>query len=933
MNRFRFNFGVLNNNALEGAIKITEDTIYNEEIGYGIEKVSKAVVREKGEERLRDFLIMNDNKFKVKLPNGKYNVRILAGDYEDDGDITVKVNIQDKGVGGIWVTDRSVCSNVYQVQVEEEKLEIGFSCRYISAHPRYASISAIDIAPVFTNTVEKLRSSIHIENQVAKVELTWDRVEGAYDYRINKVDKSRSITVDSWIVKEEYFVDNQVELCGEYAYTIWARDAYGFEVKGDCLEVCVVDGKEVTTLQCELRVVHTEDEKVKLEWDVVTEAIDYIIYRKTELTKYKEIGRTKALSFEDTSVYTCIPFSYALAVRTTSGISNKVSVITKATAPVLKRRMERLDRGLVAIKTKEGVFLSWRLSAAEYENNLGFNIYKNEVKINEMLLVGATNYLDQEGKLEDKYTVKAVHNMQEEAGYSCEVLANNYLPIPIDKPQPYTTPDGKVHEYVANDIAVGDLDGDGEYEIVLKWEAGPRDNAHAGYTGVVYLDAYKLNGTKLWRIDLGVNIRAGAHYTQMIVYDLDGDGKAELVCKTADGTKDGLGTTLGNAKADYRNEKGYIIEGPEYLSVFKGEDGSFMDTVPYDPPRGDVAEWGDSWGNRVDRFLAAVAYLDGVNPSVIMCRGYYDHGRPTVLVAYDLKEGKLQKRWKFLANKDQNIEYTNQGNHNIAVGDIDGDGKDEIIYGACAIDHDGTGIYSTRLGHGDAMHMGKFTPKTKGLDFYQIHEHSDCPYGLEVRNPATGDVLWGKFIGKDTGRGLTAHIDPRYEGNQVWSHFGGGLYTYEGEKITSTMPQAVNFAIWWDGDLQRELLDHKWLGSEIGTGIGQIYKWDWVKEELVTLLDTKDAYSNNYTKGNPCIQADLFGDWREEVIWRNQDSTQLRVYTTTDLTEHRIYTLMHDHIYRLGVAWQNIAYNQPPHTGFYIGEDMKEIPIPNSIYK
>jgi hypothetical protein len=228
--------------------------------------------------------------------------------------------------------------------------------------------------------------------------------------------------------------------------------------------------------------------------------------------------------------------------------------------------------------------------------------------------------------------------------------------------------------------------------------------------------------------------------------------------------------------------------------------------------------------------------------------------------------------------------------------------------------------------------MGKFDPTTEGLDYYQIHEHGNCPYGLEVRNPATGEVLWGKFVGKDTARGLTANIDPRYEGNEVWSYFGGGLYTYRGEKITEKMPESANFAIWWDGDLQRELLDHKWLGKEVGKGIGVIYKWDWEKEELVTILDTKDAYSNNGTKGNPCIQADLFGDWREEVIWRNEDSTELRVYTTTDLTEHKFYTLMHDHVYRLGIAWQNVAYNQPPHTGFYIGKNMKKPPIPRSRY-
>lgn len=358
-----------------------------------------------------------------------------------------------------------------------------------------------------------------------------------------------------------------------------------------------------------------------------------------------------------------------------------------------------------------------------------------------------------------------------------------------------------------------------------------------------------------------------------------------------------------------------------------------MDTVDYDPPRGNVSDWGDSWGNRVDRFLACVAYLDGERPSVVMCRGYYDRGRPTCLTAYDVRDKKLVKRWKFMANHEQNIEYTNQGFHNLAVADVDGDGCDEIIYGACVIDHDGTGLYSTELGHGDAMHVGRFTNHSKGFDYFGIHEDADCPYGIEAHEAATGKITFSIYTGCDTARGLTAKIDPRYEGNQMWAYFAGGLYNYaDGNKISDKMPEQVNFVIWWDGDLLRELLDHDWYGYETNVGIPKIYKWNWKTEETEVILSTDGVLSNNGTKGNPCIQASILGDWREDVVFRSKDSTFLRLYTTTDYTKARIYTLMHDPVYRMGIAWQNTAYNQPPHTGFYIGPDMKEVPLKRQRY-
>jgi hypothetical protein len=577
------------------------------------------------------------------------------------------------------------------------------------------------------------------------------------------------------------------------------------------------------------------------------------------------------------------------------------------------RQMERLNRGLVAIKVEEGVYLSWRLLGSEPES-VAFHVYRDGKRVTPSPLTAGTNWLDPEGTAESEYDVRAVHDGREEPlPETVKVWDTNYLTVPLQKPQGGTTPDGVEYTYSANDASAGDVDGDGEYEIVLKWDpSNSHDNAHRGYTGNVYLDAYKLNGTLLWRIDLGRNIRAGAHYTQFMVYDFDGDGKAEVACKTADGTVDGTGRVIGDASADYRNTDGFILEGPEYLTLFEGLTGKALATVDYDPPRGNVADWGDSKGNRVDRFLACVAYLDGVRPSLVMCRGYYTR---TVLAAYNWRDGRLTKVWTFDSNTPGNEGYAGQGNHNLGVGDVDGDGKDEIVYGSCVIDHDGTGLYTTGLGHGDAMHLGKLIPGRPGLEVFQVHENPSHA-GIEMHDAGTGELLWGVPSSKDIGRGTCADLDPRYEGEECWAD--GRLYSSSGELISDIPPSSANFAIWWDGDLLRELLDKN-----------RIDKWDYLNRKTDNLLTAEGCSANNGTKATPCLQADLFGDWREEVVWRTEDSTALRIYTTVDPTEHRIYTLMHDPVYRLGIAWQNTAYNQPPHTGFYLGTGMEKPPKPN----
>ena len=495
-----------------------------------------------------------------------------------------------------------------------------------------------------------------------------------------------------------------------------------------------------------------------------------------------------------------------------------------------------------------------------------------------------------------------------------------YISIPLQTPEDCTP----------NDASVGDLDGDGEYEIVLHQSPRGHDNSQSGTTGEPIFEAYKLDGTFMWRINLGKNIREGAHYTQFMVYDLDGDGKAEFACKTADGTIDGKGQVIGDANADYRNSRGYILEGLEFLTIFDGLTGAALVTTDYIPPRHSETLnptpqqikdiWGDDYGNRVDRFLACIAYLDGERPSLVMCRGYYTRA---VLAAWNFRDGRLTHVWTFDSDDgtEGNRDYKGQGNHNLSVGDVDGDGKDEIVYGACAIDHDGKGLYTTGLGHGDAMHLSDIDPDRPGLEVWAIHERPSHPYGENLRDAATGKVIWGQQL-KDPGRGVSLDIDPRHRGYECWANSSDGLYNCKGEKISDAKPRSCNMGIWWDGDVVREILD--------GT---RIDKWDYINGTTKRLLSGEDydCVRNNGTKSNPCLHADILGDWREEVIWRTSDNKELRIFTTTILADRRFYTLIHDPVYRLSVAWQNVAYNQPTQPGFYFGEGMAAAPRPNII--
>ena len=642
------------------------------------------------------------------------------------------------------------------------------------------------------------------------------------------------------------------------------------------------------------------------------------------------------------------------------------------------------DRGLVAINlsgsdggetntsTKDsGVFLSWRSFSEDFDTNNNvtttYTIYKNGTQIETGYQL--TNYHDASGKQGDVYKVVGSNDSQLGLqSVKTKAWDNKYQEFQLQQPEPQTMPDGTVCTYSANDLSVGDLDGDGQYELIVKWyPSNAQDNSKAGYTGTTILDGYDIDiatgkATLMWRIDLGVNIRSGAHYTQFQVWDFDGDGNAEIAVKTADGsttyenvngqlTQTGfvgacdasaLPTNKISEQNDYRNSAGYVLDGPEYFTIFDGKDGKIIDTVEYTPQRGNVGDWGDTYGNRVDRFLSGVAYLDGKTPSAIFARGYYTR---TVITAYTLENGKIKENRVFDTNEqptDSNGNKTaSQGNHGLSINDVDGDGYDEIIYGSLTVDHNGLVLYSTGLGHGDAMHVSDWIPSNDGLEIMQVHEEKNAKYHVEIHDAETGEIILAYYTGKDTGRGVAADIDPTSYGGEFWSN-AAPLYS-EGEKpawshtkgavlgsdtvlgedlhVLSETTPSVNFSIFWDGDLLSEVQDHTFNSTAYQpTGI-TVSDWDYENQKEVVLLSSTEAWSNNGTKGNMGLVADVLGDWREEIITRSAgDNGKVRIYSTTIETDYVVPTLTEDRAYREGVSWQNVGYNQPANTSYLLSE-------------
>ncbi|GCD18713.1 rhamnogalacturonan lyase [Cellulomonas algicola] len=719
--------------------------------------------------------------------------------------------------------------------------------------------------------------------------------------------------------------------------------------------------------------------------------------------------------------------------------------------------LERLDRGLVAATTGQGVFLSWRLLAPEVtgatatgQTGPDFAVYRDGTKI--ATVSDSTNYLDAAGTAGSRYRVAAVVDGVEVDGADASPWAQASVDLPLKKPADGVTPVGEAYTYSANDMSVADVDGDGAYEYVVKWDpSNSKDVSQVGYTGNVYVDAYELDGTQLWRIDLGVNIRAGAHYTQFPVYDFDGDGKAELMMKTApgstittyraDGTvksekyvsipkddrkagvtdttdyrlsKQGyyehvvamfrgwadrpevtsgqwpatleeafgiapqytypLSDTDARALTDYfmdvyapsrsarnvlRNFEGFVVDGPEYLTVFAGDTGKELQTVDYKPGRGDDGLlWGDyamariEPGNRVDRFLSGVGYFDGKTPSAVFARGYYTR---TTVVAYDWDGKKLKERWYVdsghvpLTNPFNDGPHgrdgtdpefgtiTTQGFHSLSVADVDADGRQELVYGSATIDDDGSLLYSSfdtlpagsadpgadvRLGHGDAMHVTDIDPDRPGLEIFTAHEGATyAPYGMAMRDAATGEVLFGVYSGRDTGRSMVGDVLPGTRGLEAWASLPGGtnslgLYSADGVVTPGPIP-GTNQSIRWAADGTTQIVN--------GSGDQDVTIDDWNRGRLLTATGTR---ANNGTKGNPSLVADVLGDWREELLVRTADSSAIRMFVSTEVTSHKLATLMHDPQYRAEVARQQTTYNQPSYPGFYLASDTDYTQVP-----
>ena len=633
-------------------------------------------------------------------------------------------------------------------------------------------------------------------------------------------------------------------------------------------------------------------------------------------------------------------------------------------------QMEKLDRGLIALPNSSGggKFVSWRFLGTDDPARTTFNVIRNGVVIKEGLTV--TNYKDTGGSNSSEYQIATlVDGEVVETSAPVKAWAKTWLELPLNSPAGGSNSSGD-YTYSPNDCSVGDVDGDGEYELFVKWDpSDSQDNSVNGYTGNVFIDCYKLDGTLLWRIDLGCNIRAGAHYTQFMVYDFDGDGKAEMMCKTAPGSKDGTGvyvnqatdnTAIKNASntKDWRNSGGRINGGQEYLTVFEGLTGKAINTIAYYPNRNTKAElseaegsfnWDDrsgksdkgSYGNRGERYLAAVAYLDGPEgkASGIFCRGYYTYA---YVWAVDFDGEKLTPRWlhrsdsktkysvvtynaqgtgtskeytpsKATSGSGSNTMYGN-GNHNMSVGDVDGDGCDEIIWGAAALDNDGKLLYATGFGHGDAIHMGQMIPGREGMQVFDIHEEGGT-YAWDLHDAATGEIIFkGGPEGVDNGRSMAAQLTNKSAEWWFSSAKAREQRSAATGETASDKSASLNFRMYWDETVQDALLD--------GNVVDKYNSSSNSFSRLTTFSDLGPSSTCNSTKNTPNLSADILGDWREEVILYSvsDEETCLGVYSTNVATAYRIPTLMHDHTYRMGICWQNTAYNQPPHIGYNLVE-------------
>ena len=625
---------------------------------------------------------------------------------------------------------------------------------------------------------------------------------------------------------------------------------------------------------------------------------------------------------------------------------------------------EILNRTPVAVKTNTGILVSWR-SLVNDASDLGFDVYRGDTKLTSSPITTKTNFLDESGQAGDTYTIKSTAGEE----FSVTAWDSMYKTIAVNRPP--ATKDasgGLTGRYRPDELSLGDVDGDGEFEMIIKWlPDNQRDSGKEGKASPTYLTCNRMDGTQLWRINLGHNIRSGNHTMTFLVYDFDGDGKAEMICRTAAGSTDGKGNYVSEAGANdikstdntktYQNSKGYVTGGEEFLTVFNGETGAAMHTIWYCPNRaggenGGAASinnfWGDNYGGRAERFNAAVAYLDGANPTAILQRGYYTQcyiwavdWNGTELKTRWLHKGTSKTAWSLLdaagtelANQTTNPVTSQgkssygQGVHGITIADVNGDGFDDICIGSATIGHDGKLLCATGFGHGDAIHVADLVPDRPGLEVMMPHEES--PYGYDVHDATTGEVLYSATSDKDNGRGLACDFIPSHKGSEFWSSAESVMRACEdGTQVNGSKPD-TNFRIYWTGDPFDQTFDGRY-DSGTGKCSPRIRAWN-TESKGITTVQTFTNYgspqSSNTTKATPCLQADFLGDWREElVMWQYESdwsspTVNLLVFSTPQETEFKVPCLLQDHQYRMAVVWQNASYNQPPHLSYSLAESL-----------
>lgn len=1019
---YRFDFNYNSSPTMEGWNGVTQSQSYSSSVGYGWIKAPGNGRYRSGNGKadssdMADDFCLGAGEFAVDIPNGSYEVTIYAGDLLP-GTSTIKCAYTAEGVSiGSIACKQSLGSCTATVNVTDGQLNIvvGGTNNYING----LTITSLLTAPgnltitelSFTDTTASFLFAFNTVEE-AKSYTVYQKTSSDTDYSVAK-----TYTADELVEKDLDCRAMVADLGETYSYYMTCTTADGVEspasniVTQEMIDPSVAVPGAVKNVECTSPKEDASELQnyISLSWDAndtSDKVIKYVIYRsdKAESDKgfkeFTKVGTTTKTTYTDKDdVATNIHYYYKVAAMNAGGIGELSEVcITPIVGTLVAGGLETYSsRQLVAIslsgssgastyvtatdsegkEIKSGVYLSWRAYKGDFSGkNLTttFTVYRNDVRI--ATNISVTNCIDEGGSSSDVYRV--VGSNDSSLGLKTigtNVWDNQYLELQLVKPSDQTMPDGSTCTYTANDMSVGDLDGDGELELIVKWyPSNAKDNSGSGYTGTTFLDAYDVNFATgacslMWRIDMGINIRSGAHYTQFQVWDFDADGCAEIAVKTADGTTTynadlqetgyvgacsmaDLDTATISTKNDYRNTSGYVLDGPEYFTMFNGEDGTIIDTVKYTPERGSVSAWGDGYGNRVDRFLSCTAYLNGTTPFAVFCRGYYTR---TCLTAYYLSTAddgtqSIGTYWTFDTN-DAGSQYEGQGNHAVIVADVDNDDKDEIVYGSLTLDNDGSVLYSTGLGHGDAEHVSDFVSSNDGLEVMDVHEHDNATYHVEIHDAQTGEILTGYYTGKDTGRGMASDIDPTAEGAEYWSIADPSYSSndepswnsrnasvYSGQSgvfnssdtdgsnliiLTEGSTPAVNFSLYWDGDLLAEMQDHTFNSAAYVPLTTTIEKWDYENGISYTLFESSEVLTSNGTKGNLGLVGDILGDWRDEIVARcSDDASKIRIYSTTITTDYVIPCSLTDLQYREAIAWQNVGYNQPAHTSYLISEGL-----------